>query len=175
MSVPARLLSWAAGCQPRSRPARCLATRNIVAHYARPPRWVCAVPVVPSVQDLTEEELTKLREEVDRYTVEGDLRRFNALNIKRLKEIGCYRGRRHYNVSAERWAGQAEGSRRQRWPHGAPQLCGCVAAMPVLCAQPSREHAPAGYRGSTMRHHLDWGALAVAAPSSLLCVFPHAP
>ncbi|KAL4424054.1 hypothetical protein ABPG75_001355 [Micractinium tetrahymenae] len=48
-------------------------------------------------KDLTEEELTKLREEVDRYTVEGDLRRFNALNIKRLKEIGCYRGRRHYN------------------------------------------------------------------------------
>lgn len=30
--------------------------------------------------------------------MEGDLRRFNALNIKRLKEIGCYRGRRHYNV-----------------------------------------------------------------------------
>ncbi|EFN52157.1 hypothetical protein CHLNCDRAFT_27099, partial [Chlorella variabilis] len=48
-------------------------------------------------KDLSEEELTRLREEVDRYTVEGDLRRFNALNIKRLKEIGCYRGRRHYN------------------------------------------------------------------------------
>jgi hypothetical protein len=50
------------------------------------------------MQDLTEDELTKLREEVDNYTVEGDLRRFNALNIKRLKEIGCYRGRRHFNV-----------------------------------------------------------------------------
>jgi hypothetical protein len=50
------------------------------------------------LQDLSEEELTRLREEVDNYTVEGDLRRFNALNIKRLKEIGCYRGRRHYNV-----------------------------------------------------------------------------
>ena len=50
------------------------------------------------MQDLSEEELTRLREEVDNYTVEGDLRRFNALNIKRLKEIGCYRGRRHYNV-----------------------------------------------------------------------------
>ncbi|KAI7838811.1 hypothetical protein COHA_007426 [Chlorella ohadii] len=48
-------------------------------------------------KDLTEEELTTLREEVDKYTVEGDLRRFNSLNIKRLKEIGCYRGRRHYN------------------------------------------------------------------------------
>jgi hypothetical protein len=54
-------------------------------------------------QDLSEEELTRLREEVDKYTVEGDLRRFNALNIKRLKEIGCYRGRRHYNVSLLCW------------------------------------------------------------------------
>lgn len=49
-------------------------------------------------RDLTEEELTKLRDEVEKYSVEGDLRRFNALNIKRLKEIGCYRGRRHVQV-----------------------------------------------------------------------------
>jgi small subunit ribosomal protein S13 len=40
-----------------------------------------------------------LREEVDKYTTEGDLRRYVALNIKRLKEIGCYRGRRHIVVS----------------------------------------------------------------------------
>merc|ERR1712216_889373 len=45
--------------------------------------------------ELSESELQKLRDEVDKYTTEGDLRRFNALNIKRLKEIGCYRGRRH--------------------------------------------------------------------------------
>ncbi|GAB4815064.1 hypothetical protein N2152v2_002110 [Parachlorella kessleri] len=49
------------------------------------------------VKELSEEELTTLREEVDKYTTEGDLRRFNSLNIKRLKEIGCYRGRRHIN------------------------------------------------------------------------------
>lgn len=49
-------------------------------------------------RELSEEELTQLREEVEKYTVEGDLRRFNALNIKRLKEIGCYRGRRHVQV-----------------------------------------------------------------------------
>jgi small subunit ribosomal protein S13 len=48
-------------------------------------------------KDLTEEELTRLREEVDKYTTEGDLRRYVQLNIKRLKEINCYRGRRHYN------------------------------------------------------------------------------
>lgn len=45
--------------------------------------------------ELSEEELQVLRAEVDKYMTEGDLRRFNALNIKRLKEIGSYRGRRH--------------------------------------------------------------------------------
>ena len=48
------------------------------------------------VKDLTEDELAKIREIIDRdYTVEGDLRREVALNIKRLQEIGCYRGIRH--------------------------------------------------------------------------------
>lgn len=48
------------------------------------------------VRDLTEEEEAKLRECIDRdYVVEGDLRRDVALNIKRLVEIGCYRGTRH--------------------------------------------------------------------------------
>ena len=48
------------------------------------------------VRDLTEEEVTKLREVIDRdYKVEGDLRREEATNIKRLIEIGSYRGLRH--------------------------------------------------------------------------------
>ena len=48
------------------------------------------------VKDLTEEDATKLREYIDKnYEVEGDLRRNVALNIKRLVEIGCYRGLRH--------------------------------------------------------------------------------
>ena len=48
------------------------------------------------VKDLTEEEEAKLREIIDeKYIVEGDLRRANALDIKRLIEIGCYRGQRH--------------------------------------------------------------------------------
>jgi len=48
------------------------------------------------VRDLTEEEVSRIREVVDReYTVEGDLRREVNLNIKRLMEIGCYRGIRH--------------------------------------------------------------------------------
>ncbi len=48
------------------------------------------------VRDLTEPQVARLREVIDRtYTVEGDLRRETALNIKRLQEIGSYRGLRH--------------------------------------------------------------------------------
>ncbi len=48
------------------------------------------------VKDLTEDEVSKLRDIIDNeYTVEGDLRRNIALDIKRLMEIGCYRGIRH--------------------------------------------------------------------------------
>lgn len=48
------------------------------------------------VKNLTDEQITKLREAIDKeHKVEGDLRREIALNIKRLIEIGCYRGRRH--------------------------------------------------------------------------------
>ncbi len=47
-------------------------------------------------RDLTEEEVVKLREAIDKnLRVEGDLRREQSLNIKRLIEIGCYRGKRH--------------------------------------------------------------------------------
>jgi small subunit ribosomal protein S13 len=48
------------------------------------------------VRDLTDEEVGKIRDIIDeQYMVEGDLRRDVALNIKRLQEIGCYRGIRH--------------------------------------------------------------------------------
>lgn len=48
------------------------------------------------VRDLTDDEISRLREVIDKeYRVEGDLRREISLNIKRLIEIGCYRGRRH--------------------------------------------------------------------------------
>ncbi len=48
------------------------------------------------VKDLTDDEVGKIRDIIDKdYTVEGDLRREVALDIKRLQEIGCYRGIRH--------------------------------------------------------------------------------
>ena len=48
------------------------------------------------VKDLTEDQEAALREAIEQgYTIEGDLRRETAMNIKRLSEIGCYRGLRH--------------------------------------------------------------------------------
>ena len=47
------------------------------------------------VKDLTDEQVNAIRTEIDAIKVEGDLRREVALNIKRLMEIGCYRGIRH--------------------------------------------------------------------------------
>jgi len=47
------------------------------------------------VRDLTEYEAEKLRAEVTKYQIEGDLRREVSMNIKRLKDLGCYRGLRH--------------------------------------------------------------------------------
>lgn len=47
------------------------------------------------VKDLTETEVAALRSQVGKLTVEGDLRRENSMNIKRLMDLGCYRGIRH--------------------------------------------------------------------------------
>mgnify|MGYP002575051986 CR=1 FL=1 len=47
------------------------------------------------VKNLSEEQLTAIRNEISKYRVEGDLRREVSMNIKRLQEIGCYRGIRH--------------------------------------------------------------------------------
>ena len=47
------------------------------------------------IQDLSEDELNRLRTAVDSLTVEGDLRRINSMNIKRLMDLRCYRGLRH--------------------------------------------------------------------------------
>ncbi len=57
---------------------------------------VAGIDPETKVRDLTEEEIVRLREAIDRdLTVEGDLRRERSQNIKRLMDIGCYRGIRH--------------------------------------------------------------------------------
>jgi len=53
-------------------------------------------PIERRVQDLTDSEVLQIREKIDReLTVEGDLRRQTAMNIKRLMDLACYRGLRH--------------------------------------------------------------------------------
>ncbi len=56
----------------------------------------CGVPESTRVNELSEDELSRIRETIDRdHMVEGDLRRDVAMNIKRLMDLGCYRGLRH--------------------------------------------------------------------------------
>jgi small subunit ribosomal protein S13 len=56
----------------------------------------CNIPSERRVQDLTDQETMQIREIIDHdYVVEGDLRREVAMNIKRLLDLGCYRGLRH--------------------------------------------------------------------------------
>lgn|SRR5690625_2212735 len=61
-------------------------------------RRICAdagVAVDTQIRDLTEGEVESLRSEVQKYVIEGDLRREVSMNIKRLMDLGCYRGLRH--------------------------------------------------------------------------------
>lgn len=61
-------------------------------------RKICAAAGVAAetqIKSLTEGELEKLRTEVTKFTVEGDLRRETSMNLKRLMDMGCYRGLRH--------------------------------------------------------------------------------
>ena len=53
------------------------------------------IPEDKQTKDLTNDELGLIREELNKYTTEGDLRREVSMNIKSLKEMGCYRGMRH--------------------------------------------------------------------------------
>jgi small subunit ribosomal protein S13 len=69
------------------------------------------------VRDLTDEQANRLREIIDRrYTVEGDLRRETAMNIKRLGEIGSYRGLRHRRNLPVRGQRTKTNARQRRGP-----------------------------------------------------------
>jgi small subunit ribosomal protein S13 len=56
---------------------------------------VCSVPFDRKIKDLSDTDLERIREEIGRITIEGDLRREMSINIKRLMDLGCYRGFRH--------------------------------------------------------------------------------
>ncbi|HJW83317.1 MAG TPA: 30S ribosomal protein S13 [Anaerolineae bacterium] len=69
------------------------------------------------IKDLSEAEVTKLREMIEKnYVVEGDLRREVALNIRRLTEIGCYRGLRHRRSLPVRGQRTRTNSRTRKGP-----------------------------------------------------------
>ncbi len=56
---------------------------------------VVGVPYSKKIKDLNDSELEKIREEIGKITIEGDLRRELSISIKRLMDLGCYRGFRH--------------------------------------------------------------------------------
>ena len=61
-------------------------------------RQIClkiGIPINKKIKDLDDGELEKIRVEVTRFTIEGDLRREVSMNVKRLMDLGCYRGLRH--------------------------------------------------------------------------------
>ncbi len=68
------------------------------------------------VKNLSEEELTRIRAQISKYKVEGELRREVALNIKRLMEIGCYRGIRHRKSLPVRGQNTRNNARTRKGP-----------------------------------------------------------
>src|SRR5699024_8644729 len=71
------------------------------------------------VRDLTEDELNNIRQAVNNVTIEGDLRRENSLNVKRLIEIGSYRGMRHRRGLPVRGQKTKNNSRTRKGPRQA--------------------------------------------------------
>jgi small subunit ribosomal protein S13 len=55
----------------------------------------CDIAYAKKIKDLTDGDLEKIRDQIALFTIEGDLRRDTTMNIKRLMDIGCYRGFRH--------------------------------------------------------------------------------
>jgi len=96
---------------------------------------ICAkaeIPLVTRTKDLTEDQSRRIRETIENnYKVEGDLRRENTMNIKRLMDLGCYRGLRHRKGLPVRGQRTHTNARTRKGPKR-----GIVRAKPVA--------APAG-------------------------------
>ena len=87
-----------AGVNIPDRKHTVIALRSIYGIGATRAKEICDAANVPperKIMELTEEEVDKLRAEVAKFTVEGDLRREVSMNIKRLMDLGCNRGIRH--------------------------------------------------------------------------------
>lgn len=55
----------------------------------------CGIDYAKKIKDLDDADLEKIREQIEQFTIEGDLRREVTMSIKRLMDLGCYRGMRH--------------------------------------------------------------------------------
>ncbi|MGB6054688.1 MAG: 30S ribosomal protein S13 [Burkholderiaceae bacterium] len=85
---------------------------------------ICAktgVPTTKKVKDLDDTELEKLRDEIGHFVVEGDLRREVSMSIKRLMDLGCYRGLRHRKGLPVRGQRTRTNARTRKGPRKAAQ------------------------------------------------------
>ena len=80
------------------------------------------------VKDLTDAQMDKIREQVGKFTVEGDLRRETSMNIKRLMDLGCYRGVRHKKGLPVRGQRTRTNARTRKGPRKAVRLTKAAAA-----------------------------------------------
>ncbi len=79
------------------------------------------------IQDLTDAEMDKIREQVGKFAVEGDLRRETTMNIKRLMDLGCYRGVRHKKGLPVRGQRTRTNARTRKGPRKAVRLSKAAA------------------------------------------------
>ena len=79
------------------------------------------IPFNKKIKELTDGDLEKIREEVGKLTIEGDLRREVSMNIKRLMDLGCYRGFRHRRGLPMRGQRTRTNARTRKGPRKAAQ------------------------------------------------------
>ena len=97
-------------------------------------RAICAAAGVnfsTKMKDLSDNDMDKLREQLTKFTVEGDLRRELSMNIKRLMDLGCYRGVRHRRGLPVRGQRTRTNARTRKGPRKAIQRSAGAAGAPA--------------------------------------------
>ena len=85
---------------------------------------ICSAAGIPfnkKIKELTDGDLEKIRDQIAQFTIEGDLRRETTMNIKRLMDIGCYRGFRHRRGLPMRGQRTRTNARTRKGPRKAAQ------------------------------------------------------
>ena len=97
-------------------------------------RAICAAAGINGsikMKDLSDNDMEKLREQVAKFTVEGDLRREVTMSIKRLMDLGCYRGTRHRRGLPARGQRTRTNARTRKGPRKASQRSGGATPAPA--------------------------------------------